>query len=106
MALAVGRCLDTPRGRLAVEAGTGTGKSLAYLVPALLSERRVVVATGTKALQDQLVDKDAPIAVAAVNAVLGDGAKERPVLRVKGRSNYLCKLRWENFDRQGDARPG
>lgn len=101
MALAVGRCLDTPRGRLAVEAGTGTGKSLAYLVPALLSERRVVVATGTKALQDQLVDKDAPIAVAAVNAVLGDGAKERPVLRVKGRSNYLCKLRWENFDRQG-----
>jgi ATP-dependent DNA helicase DinG len=101
MALAVGRCLDTPRGRLAVEAGTGTGKSLAYLVPALLSERRVVVATGTKALQDQLVDKDAPIAVAAVNAVLGDGAKERTVLRVKGRSNYLCKLRWENFDRQG-----
>ena len=99
MALAVGRCLDTPRGRLAVEAGTG--KSLAYLVPALLSERRVVVATGTKALQDQLVDKDAPIAVAAVNAILGDGAKERPVLRVKGRSNYLCKLRWENFDRQG-----
>ncbi len=101
MALAVGRALDTPRGRLAVEAGTGTGKSLAYLVPALLSEKRVVVATGTKALQDQLVDKDAPIAVAAVAAIRGSAAVEQPVLRMKGRTNYLCKLRYENFARQG-----
>lgn len=100
MALAVGRCLETSRGRLAVEAGTGTGKSLAYLVPALLSEKRVVVATGTKALQDQLVDKDAPIAVAAVAAIRGSAAVEQHVLRMKGRTNYLCKLRYENFDRQ------
>lgn len=99
MALAVARTLDTPRGRLAVEAGTGTGKSLAYLVPALLSERRVVVATGTKALQDQLVDKDAPIAVAAVSALRGDDVTQT-VLRMKGRNNYLCRLRWESFDRQ------
>ena len=100
MALAVGRCLETSRGRLAVEAGTGTGKSLAYLVPALLSEKRVVVATGTKALQDQLVDKDAPIAVAAVAAIRGSAAVEQSVLRMKGRTNYLCKLRYEAFARQ------
>jgi ATP-dependent DNA helicase DinG len=100
MALQVAQCLDTPAGRLVVEAGTGTGKSLAYLVPALLSGRRVVVATGTRALQDQLVDKDAPIARAAVEAVLKDGAP-RTVLRLKGRSNYLCLLRQEAFARQG-----
>lgn len=100
MALQVARCLDTPAGRLVVEAGTGTGKSLAYLVPALLSGRRVVVATGTRALQDQLVDKDAPIARAAVEAVVKDGAP-RPVLRLKGRTNYLCVLRFENLARQG-----
>jgi len=100
MALQVAQCLDTPAGRLVVEAGTGTGKSLAYLVPALLSGRRVVVATGTRALQDQLVDKDAPIARAAVEAVLKDGAP-RTVLRLKGRSNYLCLLRHEAFARQG-----
>ncbi len=100
MALQVAKAIDTPWARLVVEAGTGTGKSLAYLIPALLSGRRVVVATGTKALQDQLVDKDAPVARAAVNAVLGDDL-DRPVLRLKGRSNYLCKLRYENFERQG-----
>ena len=100
MALQVAHCLDTSAGRLVVEAGTGTGKSLAYLVPALLSGRRVVVATGTRALQDQLVDKDAPIARAAVEAVLHDGAP-RTVLRLKGRSNYLCLLRHEAFARQG-----
>jgi ATP-dependent DNA helicase DinG len=100
MALQVAKAIDTPWSRLVVEAGTGTGKSLAYLVPALLSGSRVVVATGTKALQDQLVDKDAPIARAAVNAILGDD-KDRPVMRLKGRTNYLCKLRYENFERQG-----
>jgi ATP-dependent DNA helicase DinG len=100
MALQVARCLETDAGRLVVEAGTGTGKSLAYLVPALLWGRRTVVATGTRALQDQLVDKDAPIArqaVAAVSPELDVG----PVLRVKGRTNYLCVLRFENLARQG-----
>ncbi|MDP2340973.1 MAG: ATP-dependent DNA helicase [Deltaproteobacteria bacterium] len=101
MALRVAQILHTPRGRLVVEAGTGTGKSLAYLVPALLSEGRVVVATGTRALQDQLVDKDAPLAVAAVMALRGEsGTPTQTVMRMKGRNNYLCKLRWDRFDRQ------
>ncbi len=104
MALAVVRCLDGERGRLVVEAGTGTGKSLAYLVPLLLSGKRSVVATGTKALQDQLVDKDAPIAIAAVTAVLKHNgvslAKPPQVVRVKGRGNYLCHVRYEAWERQ------
>ena len=60
MAEAVGRAIDEQR-HLVVRAGTGTGKSLAYLVPAVLSGRRVVVATATKALQDQLATKDLPL---------------------------------------------
>jgi ATP-dependent DNA helicase DinG len=59
LAEAVARALEDGRHLLA-EAGTGTGKSLAYLVPALDSGRRVVVATATKALQEQLLTKDAP----------------------------------------------
>jgi ATP-dependent DNA helicase DinG len=107
MALGVAACLGTPRGRLVVEAGTGTGKSLAYLVPALLFPGRVVVATGTRALQDQLVDKDAPIAVEAVRRFrsgdVGSAAADPTapsVLRMKGRNNYLCRLRFERLDRQ------
>jgi ATP-dependent DNA helicase DinG len=72
------------RGRhLVVEAGTGVGKSLAYLVPALLSGRRVVVATARKPLQDQLIGKDIPFLAEALS---------RPVdaAVLKGRSNYLC----------------
>lgn len=101
MALQVAHALRSRRGRLVVEAGTGTGKSYAYLVPALLSEGRVVVATGTRALQDQLVDKDAPIAVQAVAALRGERKLTQTVMRMKGRQNYLCKLRYERFDRQG-----
>ena len=72
---------------LLVQAGTGTGKSLAYLVPALASGKRVVVATATKALQAQLVDKDLPRLVTALAPVLG----RTPTLALaKGRSNYLC----------------
>ena len=73
---------------LVVQAGTGTGKSLAYLVPAALSGKKVVVATATKALQDQLADKDLPL----VDAGLGLPAPlDYAVL--KGRSNYLCRQR-------------
>ncbi len=73
---------------LVVQAGTGTGKSLAYLVPAALSGRKVVVATATKALQDQLAGKDLPL----VEAALGLGAPlDFAVL--KGRSNYVCRQR-------------
>jgi ATP-dependent DNA helicase DinG len=77
------------RGRehLLVQAGTGTGKSLGYLVPALASGRRVVVATATKALQAQLVDKDLPRLVEALTPVLGRTAT---FALAKGRSNYVC----------------
>jgi ATP-dependent DNA helicase DinG len=76
------------RGILTVEAGTGTGKTFAYLVPALLSGARVLVSTGTRTLQDQLYAKDLPL----VGAALGRPAK---VALLKGRSNYLCRHRLE-----------
>ena len=87
MAEAVGRAVDEQR-HLVVGAGTGTGKSLAYLVPAVLSGRSVVVATATRALQDQLATKDLPLVVEALRA-------RRPVrfAVLKGRSNYLCRQR-------------
>jgi ATP-dependent DNA helicase DinG len=74
------------RETLAVEAGTGTGKTFAYLVPALLSGARVLISTGTRTLQDQLFSKDLPLVAAA----LGRPAK---VALLKGRSNYLCRYR-------------
>ena len=73
---------------LTVEAGTGTGKTFAYLVPALLSGARVLVSTGTRTLQDQLYAKDLPL----VGAAIGRPAK---VALLKGRSNYLCRHRLE-----------
>jgi ATP-dependent DNA helicase DinG len=76
-----------------VEAGTGVGKSLAYLVPAVLAGRRTVVATATKNLQDQLALKDAPFVAAHV-----------PELRVavlKGRANYLCRQRLKEVGGEG-----
>jgi ATP-dependent DNA helicase DinG len=79
---------------LAVEAGTGTGKTFAYLVPALLSGARVLVSTGTRTLQDQLYTKDLPL----VGAALGRPAK---VALLKGRSNYLCRYRLEQAAGQG-----
>lgn len=73
---------------LLVQAGTGTGKSLAYLVPALLHKGPVVVATATIALQKQVIDRDLPALVDAVEPLLG----RRPTYAIlKGRSNYLCK---------------
>lgn len=85
MAAAVADALDRDR-HLVVEAGTGTGKSLAYLVAAVRSGRRVVVATATKALQDQLSGKDLPWL-----AHHGDTPVDFAVL--KGRSNYVCRQR-------------
>lgn len=72
---------------LLVQAGTGTGKSLGYLVPALASGKRVVVATATKALQAQLVDKDLPRLVKALEPVLG---RTPTYALAKGRGNYVC----------------
>jgi ATP-dependent DNA helicase DinG len=71
-----------------VEAGTGVGKSLAYLVPALRAGARVVVSTGTIALQEQLVRKDIPL----VTEALGIDAR---VVLLKGRNHYLCKAKFE-----------
>ncbi len=85
-------------GELAVEAGTGTGKSLAYLLPALLhaarNDDRVVISTHTRNLQDQLAEREIPIAAPIVEAVaeIDEGALRTTVL--KGRSNYLCLERW------------
>jgi ATP-dependent DNA helicase DinG len=85
MATAVARAI-AERRHLIVAAQTGTGKSLAYLVPALLSGSRVVVATATKALQDQLGKKDLPFLAERLDVPF-----EFAVL--KGRSNYLCRQR-------------
>ncbi|HRX71343.1 MAG: ATP-dependent DNA helicase [Gammaproteobacteria bacterium] len=73
-------------GTLIVEAGTGTGKTYAYLAPALLSGRRVIISTGTRHLQDQLYHRDLPI----VRRALKNSAK---VALLKGRGNYLCRYR-------------
>ena len=74
------------RETLVVEAGTGTGKTFAYLVPALLSGKRVLVSTGTRTLQDQLYSKDLPLVGAALGRPAG-------VALLKGRANYLCRYR-------------
>jgi ATP-dependent DNA helicase DinG len=87
MAEAVGRAIDQQR-HLVVGAGTGTGKSLAYLVPAVLSGRSVVVATATRALQDQLATKDLPLVAEALKA-----RRTVQFAVLKGRSNYLCRQR-------------
>ncbi|TAM09676.1 MAG: ATP-dependent DNA helicase [Nevskiaceae bacterium] len=76
------------REKLLVEAGTGTGKTYAYLVPALQSGLRVAISTGTRNLQDQLFHRDLP----RVREVLASGAR---VALLKGRSNYLCLHRLE-----------
>ena len=83
----VGETLAT-RGMLAIEAGTGTGKTFAYLVPALLSGRQVIISTGTRTLQDQLFNRDLP----TVAKALGRPAR---VALLKGRANYLCLHRLE-----------
>jgi ATP-dependent DNA helicase DinG len=95
LAAAVERALESGEHLLA-EAGTGTGKSLAYLLPALESGQRVVVATATKALQEQLLTQDVPIAAAAVG---------RPVdvAVLKGRQNYLCRKSLQGLGLLGGA---
>ncbi|HWW21012.1 MAG TPA: ATP-dependent DNA helicase, partial [Steroidobacteraceae bacterium] len=81
------------RQHLLVEAGTGTGKTYAYLVPALLSGLRVLISTGTRTLQDQLYHRDLPMLAGA----LGRPAQ---VTLLKGRSNYLCRARFADIGRQ------
>jgi ATP-dependent DNA helicase DinG len=79
---------------LAVEAGTGTGKTFAYLVPALLAGGKVIVSTGTKTLQNQLYDRDLP----AVREALAAGST---TALLKGRSNYVCLYRMERAKSEG-----
>ncbi|MCX6397210.1 MAG: ATP-dependent DNA helicase [Propionibacteriales bacterium] len=86
MAEAVTSAMESGK-HLLVQAGTGTGKSLGYLVPALLHHERVVIATATLALQHQLVERDIPALVAAADAVLHEKAT---FAVLKGRSNYAC----------------
>ena len=85
------------REQLIIEAGTGTGKTFAYLGPALLSGRRVIVSTGTRALQDQLFHRDLP-------AICGALGRPVRVALLKGRANYLCKHRLEMAEQQAYAR--
>ena len=85
MASAVSSAIET-QDVLVCEAGTGTGKTLAYLVPALLSGRRTIISTGTRNLQDQLFGRDLPLARKAL-------ATDARCALLKGRSNYLCRER-------------
>jgi len=96
LAQAVGQVL-TDGGILLAEAGTGTGKTLAYLLPAASLGRRVVVSTGTKNLQEQLLTKDIPLLARALG-------RDLSVAVMKGRGNYLCLLRYKSFGQAGSFR--
>ena len=94
MASEVDRAIAEGR-HLVVQAGTGTGKSLAYLIPAALSDQPIVVATATKALQDQLATNDLPLVAGAIGRHLSYAV-------LKGRSNYLCRQRVAEVDGGGE----
>jgi ATP-dependent DNA helicase DinG len=89
MASAVADCIEHG-GTLVAEAGTGTGKTLAYLIPAILSRQRVLVSTGTKNLQEQIFFKDLPSLREVLNVPF-------TATLMKGRSNYLCLHRFEMY---------
>jgi ATP-dependent DNA helicase DinG len=97
LAEAVERALDDEENLLA-EAGTGTGKSLAYVVPAVLSGKRLVVSTATKALQAQLLAKDVPTVAAALG-------REIRCAVLKGRQNYLCRKSLHGLELLAGAGP-
>jgi len=82
------------QGVLVAEAGTGTGKTFAYLVPALIAGGKVIVSTGTKTLQDQLFDRDLP----AVRKALASGMS---AALLKGRANYVCRYRLRRAATEG-----
>ncbi len=85
-----GECIEPSAQVLVVEAETGIGKTLAYLIPAVLSGKRVVVSTATLNLQDQIIDKDIPLVARILQ-------QDVPALCLKGRQNYLCLYRWYQF---------
>jgi len=87
MAQAVEQAIEERR-HLIVEAGTGTGKTLAYLLPVIRSGKRVIISTGTKNLQEQLFHKDIPF---LERALFPEGSRKLSVCYMKGRNNYLCR---------------
>ncbi len=93
MADVVATAIDSKQ-HLIAEAGTGTGKTFAYLVPAILSGKKVIVSTGTKNLQDQLYNKDLPLIRKALTVPF-------TAALLKGRANYLCLYRLENASQSG-----
>ncbi len=99
MAEAVANAL-TDRHHLMVQAGTGTGKSLAYLIPGIVHGRKVLVATATLALQRQLVDRDLPAVVPALEKLLG---REISYAIYKGVGNYVCLQKMNSEDVDPDA---
>lgn len=96
MGAAVGEAL-ADNASLVVEAGTGTGKTFAYLIPALLSGKRVVVSTGTRTLQDQLFHRDLPLVRDALRV-------PTRIALLKGRTNYLCLHRLDMADEAAGGR--
>ncbi|OOH90533.1 ATP-dependent helicase [Pasteurellaceae bacterium 15-036681] len=93
MAQAVGRTIKSANSAV-IEAGTGTGKTFAYLVPALLSGKKTIISTGSKNLQDQLFNRDLPTIQKALNY-------KGKVALLKGRANYLCLERLEQVTAMG-----
>ncbi|HYL97085.1 MAG TPA: DEAD/DEAH box helicase, partial [Terriglobales bacterium] len=87
MAQAVEQALAEKR-HLIVEAGTGTGKTLAYMLPVIRTGKRVLISTGTKNLQEQLFYKDVPF---LEQALFPEGERKLRVCYMKGRNNYLCR---------------
>src|SRR5438105_13104681 len=95
MAQAIGEAIEST-GVLVAEAGTGTGKTFAYLAPALLAGGKVIVSTGTKTLQDQLYDRDLPAVIAALATAPSSAL-------LKGRANYVCLYRLRRAVAEGRA---
>ncbi len=93
MALAIGEAIEN-NTQLVAEAGTGTGKTFAYLVPALLTGGKVIISTGTKNLQDQLYSRDLPNVRDALKVPV-------TVAMLKGRANYVCHYHLERAEQEG-----
>ena len=97
MAASIAKAMEDEES-LICEAGTGTGKTFAYLVPALMSGKKVIISTGTKHLQDQLFYKDLPVIIQTLNLPVNTAL-------LKGRANYLCKYRLIEYEKHNRAMP-